>query len=221
MGQIYSDENPHNCHHYKDKLFAPSFDMCCPISNSVLTKVVIAKHSTCKENHFGKLNDGLKHLKHICRVGKQIQDKSWSSESAFPLSLSVSCLYLYSCDHFQNNIHLWQQNTCSLIQNEISLGIGRQMRWIFYTFERMYCMFKHFHILKSKVDSLHTVIAENTRSIKYCNMIILQEGLLKIKKMLAKASLSWIYIKFHVCLLVFSWHLIRIVFRLQIWKCLN
>lgn len=53
--QIYSHENPHNCHHYKDKLFAPSFDMWCPISDSVFTKVVISKHSTCKENRFGKI----------------------------------------------------------------------------------------------------------------------------------------------------------------------
>lgn len=73
--QIYSDENPHNCQRHKDKLFAPSFDTCCPISNSAVTKVVIAKHSTCKESHFRKLNGGLKHLKHICGVGEQRHKK--------------------------------------------------------------------------------------------------------------------------------------------------
>lgn len=71
--------------------------------NSVLTKVVIAKHSTCKENHFGKLNGGLKHTEYLCSVGKQIDDKSGSSDSAFPMLLSVSHLIdLYSCDHFLN-----------------------------------------------------------------------------------------------------------------------
>ena len=64
-GQIYSDGNPHNCHRYKDKLFALYFDMWSPILNSVFTKAVIAKHSTCKENHFGKLNGGPKHLKFV------------------------------------------------------------------------------------------------------------------------------------------------------------
>lgn len=66
-GQNYSDENPHNCHGYKDKLFAPSFDMWCPISNSVSTKVVIA---TCKEN---QLNGAAEHLKCVCNPGKRLK----------------------------------------------------------------------------------------------------------------------------------------------------
>lgn len=45
------------------------------------TKVVTAEHSTCKENHFEKLDGGPKHLKHICSVGKQIDDKRCSARA--------------------------------------------------------------------------------------------------------------------------------------------
>lgn len=89
-GQMYSDEKQHDCHGYKDKLFAPSFDMWCPNSNSVFTKAIIAKHSICTKNNFGKSNGASKHLKRICSVGKQIHDKGWSSSTAF------QCLYLLS-----------------------------------------------------------------------------------------------------------------------------
>lgn len=128
-GQIYSDENPHNCHHYKDKLFALSFDMWCPISNSVFTKVVIAKHSTCKENHFGKLNGGPKHLKHICSVWKQICDKSWSSDSAILMPLSVSWfLYLYSCDRFKTT-YVYYNRTHVLLSMHMLSQIRSYRYW--------------------------------------------------------------------------------------------
>lgn len=103
-GQIYSDENPHNCHHYKDKLFAPSFDMWCPISNSVLNKVVRAKHySTCEENRFGELNGGREHQLCICSVvGNQIRNRTWSR---IPKPLSVSWfINSTGFDYFQNYI---------------------------------------------------------------------------------------------------------------------
>lgn len=70
-GQIYSDENPHKCHCYKYKLFALSFDMWCPTLNFVFTIVVTAKHSANKENRFGKLVGGPKHLKHIFSISNK------------------------------------------------------------------------------------------------------------------------------------------------------
>lgn len=48
--------------HLRDKLFALSFEMWRPILNLFFTKVVLAKHSTSKENNFRKLNGGPKHF---------------------------------------------------------------------------------------------------------------------------------------------------------------
>lgn len=116
-GQNYSDENPHNCHGYKDKLFAPSFDMWCPISNSISTKVVIA---TCKEN---QLNGAAEHLKCVCNPGKRLkaQKRSWGCKGAAHVPLSVSRLVFPQLQSFSNNINLLQ---CAilLVNRPVSLA---------------------------------------------------------------------------------------------------